>query len=323
MIGRSLGLAGLLGAAVGAPYVVSQANNGNLTSPWGVPPVAESAEADPLSGRPFDPSSLQSPHGPGSDVYVSPADLAGPVGISLEQALDWNITKNWVYRHWARKSTGLADPTLFGVRVPLVTGSGMTDVAGSMTYYFDNAGVLQRMRLRGQTADTTRLVQFAMARLGMRPRQAFSAGDQLFQAVENKRLRGELQTTPESVLWATSPHSSFGVRLEATRPGSNHYVTPQVTEFKVPPSGNTAPQVAAAETPNDPGKPFLPPRSVIPDGEPRTAATAVSTEGIEVQGEASGAASTPKLPSLGKPTAAPPPALKPLDGYRERFRWPG
>lgn len=323
MIGRSLGLAGLLGAAVGGPYVVSQANNGNLASPWGARQAAEPAEQDPLAISPLDPSRLQSPGGPGDNVYHSPAELGGPVGITLEQALDWNITKNWVYRHWARKSTGLADPTLFGVRVPLVTGSGMTDVAGSMTYYFDNAGILQRMRLRGRTADTSRLVQFATTRLGMQPRRAFSAGDQLFQAIENKRLRGELQTTPESVLWATSPHSSFGVRLETTRPGSDYYVTPQVSEFKVPSPVVAAPQVAAADQQTEAGQPFLPPRSVIPDGEPRSAANSGSTAGVNAQGATTDGQPTSPLPSLGKPTAAPPPAIAPLQGHRERFRWPG
>ncbi|MEO0531986.1 MAG: DUF6690 family protein [Planctomycetota bacterium] len=321
MMARSLGLAGLLGAAVGGPYVVSQANNGNLESPWGSPQAAEPATPDTVAVPAFDRSALEDPNGPGAEVYKSPAALAGPVGITLEQALDWNITKNWVYRHWARKSTGLADPTLFGVRVPLVTGSGMTDVAGSMTYYFDNAGVLQRMRLRGLTADTSRIVHFATTRLGMQPRQPFSPGDQLFQAIEIKRLRAELQTTPESVLWATQPHGSFGVRLEATRPGSDYYVTPQVPEFRVPtPDGVAITRATPTNQATEAGKPFLPPRSVVPDGAPKTAQPSGS---IGPTGSAEAAPGGPSVPKLGKPTAAPPPAIAPLDGHRNRFRWPG
>ncbi len=322
MLGRPIALAGLLGAAVGGPYLASQAPD-DWASRWGASPPAE-AQAEASAWSPdqlnFRAPNLAAPNGPGSEVYESPAPLAGPVGIGLEQALNWNVTKNWVYQQWARKSTGLSDPRLFGVRVPLVTGSGMTDVAGSLTYYFDKAGVLQRMRLVGQTADTSRIAHLATTRFGMTPRTALSPGDQLFQAVQSNTLRGQLRTRPEGTLWATSPHQSFAVQFEVTRPGSPFVVTPTLPKLELP--EGVAAQVASKPTGEKPlGDPIFPSRQIVPDATAR-AETAKATQGAAEAGNA-GKLPTPKLPKLGSPTAAPPAKIEPLDGYRDRFRWPG
>lgn len=317
MIGRPLALAGMLGAAVGGPYVISQAPDG-WKSPWGNTSQPAATSAPPAFATPVPPD-LSAPHGPGSEIYESPVGLAGPVGMPLEQAMHWGIDKNWVYRNWARKSTGLSDPKLFGVRVPLVTGSGMTDVAGSLTYYFDRSGVLQRMRLRGRTADTSRLVHLAATRFGMQPRQPLSPGDQLLQYVEGKTLRGELRTRPSSVLWATSPHDSFEVSLEVTRPGSDYVVTMDAPRLDLPegPPASSERTAMAPKAAREAGSPFLPPRALIPDGEPTSSTPA------GVSSEESPKASEPKPPVIGGPTKAPAPEVKPLDGYRDRFRWPG
>lgn len=317
MIVRRLALAGLLGGAAAGPYVASQAPDAweNAWGPSSTAAQVEGQPTDPLAGI-GGPPDLSAPGGPGSPIYKSPASLAGPVGLPLERALDWNVTRNWVYEHWARKSTGLADPTLYGVRVPLVTGAGMTDLAGSLTYYFDRTGALQRIRLHGRTADTSRIVQLAASRFGMQQRQPLSAGDQLFQAVVGDKLRGELRTRPDGTLWATSPHDSFDVKFEVTRPGGEYTVKPQVPKFEIP---SAAPRVATkpgneAIDPNT-GEPFFPPRSIIPDRPP------VSSQSNAAGSSSAKGASGP--PTIGSPTSAPPPALEPLDGYSQRFRWPG
>lgn len=320
-----MALAGVLGAAAGGPYLLSQANNGALQNPWGAPapPAATAAgpadpAVNPLGANPHRPPDTGFRGGPGSNVYESPASLVGPVGIPLEQAMDWGVDKNWVYRHWARKSTGLSDPSLFGVRVPLVTGSGMTDVAGSLSYYFDAAGVLQRMTLHGRTADTSRIVGLATSRFGMTP-AAGSPGDQVFQAVENKSLRGVLRTRPEGTLWATSPHGSFTVDLDVTRPGSPYVARALTPRLDIPSATPPPPpRLAEAKNPNEGLSPVFPSQGVVPDGQPVDPKATAAADPNAVGGPP-----TPKMPEFGAPGAAPPPALKPLDGYRERFRWPG
>ncbi|QDV75151.1 DUF6690 family protein [Botrimarina mediterranea] len=327
MIGRPLVLAGVLGAAAGGPYVLSQANNGGLPNPWAAPAAPAEAEAapppkqefDPLGGGVARPPETGFRGGPGSHVYDSPASLVGPVGIPLEQAMDWGVDKNWVYRNWARKSTGLSDPTLFGVRVPLVTGAGMTDIAGSLTYYFDANGVLQRMTLHGRTADTSRLVHLATSRFAMQPASG-SPGDQVFQAVEKKQLRGILRTRPEGTLWATSPHGSFTVDMDVTRPGGPYVAKSFAPRLEIPSAAPPPePRLAEARGKNDDASPVLPSRSVVPDAKPiDPKASAAPADPNAVNGPP-----TPKLPEFGTPAAAPPPEVEKLDGYRDRFRWPG
>ncbi|QDT69214.1 hypothetical protein MalM25_21460 [Planctomycetes bacterium MalM25] len=317
---RPVALAGLMGAAVGGPYLATQAPD-DWSNPWGgqTPPAAVAPGQPSSAFDPLSPPDLSGPQGPGAEIYRGAAAIEGPIGMPLEQALDWNVTKNWVYSQWARKSTGLADPTLFGVRVPLVTGSGMTDLAGSLTYYFDHAGVLQRMRLSGRTADTSLVVSLATRRFAMAPRTGHIAGDQLFQAVQENKLRGELRTRPRGVLWNTSPHDSFSVDLEVTRPGSPYVVTPYQAKFEAP--GGAAAEVASKPGGAGEADPIFPARSVVPDANPADQAAASSA--AKASSDAVGGPPSPALPSVGSPQAAPPPALAPLDGYRDRFRWPG
>lgn len=314
---RPLALAGVLGAAVGGPYVISQAPD-KWDGAWGPSPqpaqqqaASEAAyEPDPLK---FEPPTITTPTGPGSKVYASPASLTGPPGMTLADLLNWNVTKNWVYSHWDRKSTGLSDPELFGVRAPIVTGNGMTDVAGAVSYYFDAAGALQRIRLRGRTADTSRLVYLAASAFGMQPQPSAAPGEQLFQARDGKRLTGELRTRPEGVLWGTSPHESFDVHFEAVRPDGRYAVQPFVPRFEPPPGATPAVAPVGSAASADP---VLPSRSVVPDAKP-------VPEGSQAEAKTQGGPPTPKLPEFGSPTEAPPVELKPLGGHRDRFRWPG
>jgi Family of unknown function (DUF6690) len=154
--------------------------------------------------------------------------------------LRFDITKEWIYRNWARKSTGLADPDLFGVRVPLVTGTAMTDLAGSLTYYFNSQGQVQHIAFTGRTADTTQLVRFITGTYKLQRVEA-PAGEQLYQTKRSGRVQSELRTQPDAVLWTTSPHGSFLVELELERPGSNRTLPPRTPALDIPEVAAAAP----------------------------------------------------------------------------------
>ncbi len=333
MIPRSLMLAGMLGAAVGVPYAVSNAPDGwqdQWGSQWSNWNQTASAPADTTFALgPLAAPNAASPTGPGSNLYQSFAPLEGVYGRSLGELLNWGITKEWVYRNWDRKSTGLADPQLFGIRVPVVTGAAMTDVAGSLSYYFDAQGVLQKIRLHGRSADTTQLVRLAAERFRMSRRTSLSPGDQLFQSVEKNRLRSELRTRPESVLWGTTPHSSFVVDMEVNRPGSNRWVTPPMTP-KLDLSGVTAktnqPRQVAGVPPvprkRPLGTPVFPSRTVVPDDlrQPTSALTEAEQAAITSTNRVN--AMPVSQGSVTNPPVKHDSSLAPLEGYRERFRWP-
>jgi hypothetical protein len=147
--------------------------------------------------------------------------------LAIEQVLRFDLTKDWVYQHWARKSTGMSFANLFGVRVPLVTGTTIADLAGSLTYYFDANGQVQHITFTGRTGDTSRLIAFLVQNYKFH-RSTAPAGEQLFQVTGDSGVISELRTRPESVLWSTSPHNSFTIELELARPGTTRVLAPRV-----------------------------------------------------------------------------------------------
>jgi hypothetical protein len=336
MLPKTVRLAGMLGAAVGVPYAIHESPK-DWGMPWGVTQPAPAVPQDQANGAPIDPKLLAPPQstlpeGPGSNVYRSQYPLEGPRNMPLAYALRWDVTKEWVYQQWARKSTGLADPTLYGVRVPLVTGARMTDLAGSLSYYFDAQGVLQRIHFLGRTADTTEVARIATERFGMQRRVAVSPGDQLFQVADGDRVRSELRTRPEATLWSTSPHESFLVELDVNRPGGPSWPSPRASTLDLAGSPLGAPSAAGAAAP--PAKPVFPARSVVPDaagsggdgtlagqGLPKSPEGSVRNLPTDASNASGGAPGGTPIGSFRAADAAGN-DLKPLVNYRDRFRWP-
>jgi hypothetical protein len=172
-------------------------------------------------------------------THASLSPSAAAPRLSLAHVLRFDLTKEWVYRQWERKSTGLADAELFGIRVPLVTGTGIGDLAGSLTYYFNVQGQVQHITFRGQTGDTTPLIEF-LTRYYAFQRRVAPAGEQLYQVSGGDRVQSELRTRPEPILKAAAPHGSFAVELELERPGSDRFMLPHGP-------GVAVPQVAVAQ----------------------------------------------------------------------------
>jgi hypothetical protein len=209
------------------PYVVSNLPKGDPNSSSWFASSGRGSEATRL-GQVKTPEQLRLPiNAPGSQVFASPAPLEGSPALAIEHVLRFDLTKEWVYRNWARKSTGMSFADLFGIRVPLVTGTSIVDVAGSLTYYFDAQGQVQHISFSGRTGDTSRLVDF-LARSYKFQRATSSAGEQIYQVTSKNGVHSELRTRPESVLWATAPHGSFAIELELARPGSPRILAPRM-----------------------------------------------------------------------------------------------
>ena len=230
---RPLMVATLLGASIGVPYFVSQQSQGTKSDGW------SRSAARPSSTTPYvPPLSLSGPGAIANDVSTP---VEGVRFHGVAEVLRFDLTREWVYHNWARKSTGLTDPELFGVRVPLVTGTGLTDLAGSLTYSFNKQGELQHISFKGRTADTTPLVQF-LTQTYQFQRVAAPAGEQLYQVKRGSRVMSELRTRPDSVLWSSTPQQSIVVELELERPGSNRSLPPRTPRLEIP-------QVAGPVTP--------------------------------------------------------------------------
>jgi len=209
MFSRILGIPVLLGAAVGVPYVAT--NGPDLESLW---PSQQSDNSGNATGN-------REAVLPGEPALAStlPGTLAKPrvANVTLHEAFRFGITREWVYQRWERKSTALSKLGLYGIRVALVTGTELQDVAGSLTYFFGPDGRLQQISFRGRTGDTTPLVRLATSRYGLQPQPTAIAGEQLFQVRRGEHVFSELRTRPSSVLRSDSLHASFLVNLELQR----------------------------------------------------------------------------------------------------------
>jgi hypothetical protein len=99
-----------------------------------------------------------------------------PAVVPLEEAIRFNVTPEWVTARWPRVTAVTGDAAHLGLRVALVSGTEPADVAGSLTYYFNQQHELERITLLGVTGDESRLVALAVGKFGLRPTQTLERG---------------------------------------------------------------------------------------------------------------------------------------------------
>ncbi len=240
MFSRALGIPVILGAAVAVPYFSSNGPDG-VKQLWNSASVSSHADVEIPEipkAMPFDPL----PQGPGHEIYPVSTPLEGEPSLRLEEVFRFDVTKEWVYQRWARKSTALAELGLYGVRVPLVTGTQIHDVAGSLTYFFDRAGQVQRISFKGNTGDTTRVIALAQQK-GLQQQVSPIVGEQLFQVKRGNDVFSEVHTKPSAVLWSSSPHDSFAVEMDLQRPEAT---TPLPSKLAPLPEVKKVPDMAKA-----------------------------------------------------------------------------
>ncbi len=268
MFSRSLMIPMLLAASIGIPYLAT--NSPEWMESW---KQSSSSFSELFSGNASAGSSSPSAantgsnpgllditsKSPGAMLYPVATPLEGSHGMTLAEVLRMDVTKEWVYARWPRKSTGLADLEHYGIRVPLVSGTRLNDLAGSLTYLFDADGRVERISFRGTTGDTTELVMLLVGRYQLQRQATVIPGEQLYQRRKGNDLYSQLRTLPASVLWSSSPHNSFAVELELQRPDATKPLPKKpllVAEQPPPPTQTPAAQPSEVATPSQkPAKP--------------------------------------------------------------------
>lgn len=153
--------------------------------------------------------------------------LDGGVIDQFEDVMNMNITPTWITQRWARISTNIQSGQWEGYRVPIVTGEQTDDLAGALTYYFDDQQQLQRIAFRGTTGEPQRIIRMLQQKFHLTKRPTALIG--LYIKSQNRR--------PVSVLMITqSPHadthnntySQYTIQFELNRPSigtqlSEHY----------------------------------------------------------------------------------------------------
>jgi len=169
-----------------------------------------SGEEAPASGGP----------GAGERAGASGSAAAGESAVlPMSEAFRFDVTQGWITQRWPLASIGLADPRLQGYRVPLVTGTAPTDLAGSLTYYFDSRQQLRRITFDGTTGDARELVKLMTSRYGFTRRILQGAGQFRYEAAHpDGKTVSTLEVRAAQMVNANDPFGRFTVALTLQGP---------------------------------------------------------------------------------------------------------
>ncbi|MDZ4820362.1 MAG: DUF6690 family protein [Planctomycetota bacterium] len=206
MIGRTLFYGLVFTVAVGLPY---------LTSGWskkdakGTSPAASAMDQHAAaSGHASEHPSLAL----GSKGTPAATESHPPL-VDMADAFRFDITPNYLMQRWPRVTAGLPVSNLQGYRVPLVTGAGETDLAGSLTYYFNPQQQCERIEFRGANGNPNRLVQMVTSRFGLTRQSTEDAGLHLYQTRWNGEAVSEMKIRPVRLIRAATPNARYEIEL--------------------------------------------------------------------------------------------------------------
>lgn len=235
MISRKYVFPMLLATAAGTPYVLLEENPtsaltqqaARMLSGGGGSEAAAGADAGSYPGE----IASEYTYGPGAQnpQMAIESPIAGPAVRDFGEVIRFDIPPSWVSSRWPRVTTTLSETGLEGLRVPLVTGTRVDDLAGSLTYYFDPQHRVQRLTFEGFTGDERRLVALAMQYYGLEREPTLHAG--MYVARWNGVPSSVLRISRSSVMTAASPNSQLQVLLELNRPGVEYGLSPAAREI--------------------------------------------------------------------------------------------
>ena len=212
-IGLILALTLLIGLGVcffpGAGDSLSQMLTGFFSA-------SESGDSRPWPLLAIDGASGEA-HQDTSQADWRPVHLEPAPPFPLEQALNFQMTIPRILGNWPQVSTGIKEDSLFGYRVPFVSGTEESDVTGSLTYFFGTDQMLYRIDFTGDTGDARRLVAHVARSFQMQRQRSAEQGVFLYRTSEEVSTVGELRIRPRTIIHTTRPHQRFEISLHLSR----------------------------------------------------------------------------------------------------------
>ena len=182
--------------------------------------IVAAAPADPMAALPAataDPL----PSGVLAPVGAPPAGrLEGAPVADLAEVFRFDVTPGWVMQRWPRVSTGLIQIQLEGYRVPLVTGTTESDLAGALTYYFNPDQQVQRITFRGTTGDVRRLARLLTERYRFVRRVTNDPGLIVYETANSQGIQSSIaRFRTVEVVKADDNRRRYEVEMVIERPG--------------------------------------------------------------------------------------------------------
>jgi hypothetical protein len=139
------------------------------------------------------------------------------------------MTPTYLIQRFGRVSTVQANPQFDGMRVALVTGTQPTDIAGTLTYFFDANKAVQRIQFYGTTGDPAMIAGMMTQFYRLQPEP--SLGGQVFTSRWNNRITSLLHIAPASVIQAGTPNANYVVFLELNQPSPAYGLSDEATHY--------------------------------------------------------------------------------------------
>jgi hypothetical protein len=216
MFSRRMLFLPLIAGAIGIPYALTSGVLNDVSS-WFSSEDKSDEEAllaeVPSQSQEGDPILTSTASVTGSGP---PPPLEGPPVQHFAEVFNFSATPEWVTGRWGRVSTVLSELEFEGMRVPLVTGPRLDDVAGSLTYYFDKDHRVRRLSFDGSTGDPRRLVALAQEYFGLEHSPTLDAG--LYVKKWNGVPRSALLISHPAVIQADHPMMRYNVKMEINLP---------------------------------------------------------------------------------------------------------
>lgn len=210
---------------VGVPYVLSSSSEWwkSLTSRFSSSAASDKAPSpgDGLAPGGHSPGYLTAiEQGRAAQVGSTSTNrhIEGAPAKNLEEVLQFEGSPAWVMARWPRVTAGLAELDLQGYRVPLVSGTGQDDLAGSLTYYFNKSQKIERIIFHGTTGDPRKLITLVTSKFSFLHEPTSDPSLSLFQAKWHGKPHSELRIRPARVLRADQPNARYEVDLAMKRP---------------------------------------------------------------------------------------------------------
>ena len=202
-IGRRTMITGGLATAIGLPYAT---HHGLISE-------------NPLAGLLGDKVGTRFEVSDFDGTLNGTRQLEGKGIDGIEAIFRFDITPEWIRSRWSRISIVPATGKLQGMRVPVVTGTRPDDLAGSLTYYFNQKHQVRRIDFQGITGDDTPLVALLARRFHLRP--VPNVGNGIYISSWNGAPLNALRIVQAAPPEIKSQNSQLQVALELNWPAAH------------------------------------------------------------------------------------------------------
>ncbi|MFN3188941.1 MAG: DUF6690 family protein [Aureliella sp.] len=148
---------------------------------------------------------------------------------ALREVVRFDINPNWVPARFPRVTRITSNMQLDGMRVPLVTGTQPSDLAGTLTYFFDRYQRVQRITVHAVTGDPSRFL--AELQHAYQLQQQPSLGGGLYLKKWNGRPTSLVYTAQAPVLTEDNLYSRFQFFAELNQAGLEFGMSPEAQQL--------------------------------------------------------------------------------------------